>query len=226
MRSGGTGSVADSVTRALDARDGFFDLKPAPKFYPPDYSLLWILLTLFVLSLLLFLVLMVRKRRQKVRTPDTALPPLVWLGQELDRLKAAQTEQRMDARAFASELSLTLRGYFERTFAFPATDRTVTETIELLAPTLSQLPGQDTTDSRQSTLKETRALLRFLERTAFAGRNEMFFTINSEELSTALEKCRAIANSIEQLTKEATASVEAAISGAQDDSGRVNDALR
>ncbi len=193
--------MAEQLSRAVDPRDGFYDIKPVPDFFPPDYSLLWVLLGLFLLSLALFMILALRRRGVGTLSSNSPLSARAELDKQLLRLKRAQETESITVREFASELSLAMRQFIESKFQFPATDRTVAETLELIAPRLAGLSQQQTPDQNQQQLKELKVLLRFLERTTFAGREAERLTIKSQELTSALIKGEALANAIELLLR-------------------------
>ncbi len=190
--------MAEPSTRIADPRDGFFDIKPAPEFFPPDYSLLWVLLALFLLSIVLFLILLWSRRREPNPIGARQLTPREQFSMDLERIRKARASESITVREFSSELSLAVRRFIEQRFGFPATDRTVAETIDQLSPCLSER-AHASAESTRLLLKELKALLRSLERTTFAGREAERLSIGSEELALRLTESAAMVESLEKL---------------------------
>lgn len=192
--------MAEPTTRLADPRDGFFDIKPAPEFYPPDYSLLWVLLALFLLSIALFLLLLWNRRKEGGSAQQPLPTPREQFAFDLERIRKARSSESITVREFASELSLATRRFIQSRFGFPATDRTVTETLELLTPRLSERATGPSAEVK-ALLKELKALLRSLERTTFAGRDAERLSIGSEELAVLLTQSEAMVDSLERLLR-------------------------
>lgn len=192
-------SVAETIARIADPRDGFFDIKPAPDFFPPDYSLLWLLLALFLLSIVLFFALLWRRRRDVVPGSYSTLTPRQQFSIDLERIKRARASESITVREFSSDLSLATRRFVEQRFGFPATDRTTAETLEQLGPRLAERCAQLPAERSKQQLKEFKALLKSLERTTYAGRDAERLSIGSEELAALLTKSELLVDEFEKL---------------------------
>ncbi len=192
------------TTSSHSAADGFHDIKPLPEFHP--VSPWWVygpLLAALVLTSSWWL-----GRRPARSVPQPVKAPIDRARERLRELELARSRSEISSRDFASELSLAYRNFLEQRLGFPAVEQTVSEIAAGLPARLKRALPMVAEPQSAATCNETKSVLRFLERAAFADDATVRYPLESQAVGDAFNQIRQLVELLDRHLAEESSRFE------------------
>ncbi|MFN8392298.1 MAG: hypothetical protein U0136_18540 [Bdellovibrionota bacterium] len=186
-----------------DAAVGFHDIKPLAEFHPFPYAAVWSAIA--AVAALLVGWFLWRRRRARAGHPLPAAPmlsPYESALQEIRRLELLRKDRRISLRDYGTGISLAMRLYLERVFAFPASDQTVSEVVTALPASFKRALPLVPRERAAELTAELRGRLKFFERLAFAADSSELFHWDSPELLDAIERSLSLLKDFDAMTRK------------------------